>query len=491
MLFSSPGFLFLFLPIFLIVYFLAGKRFRNPFLVAASLVFYAWGEPAYVLVLIGSIVLNHVFARFVFDALRNDHQERAKLFLALSVTANLALLIGFKYVDFLVATLNSGINLVGLGSTHITLSPVYLPLGISFFTFSAISYIVDLYREEVQFDRNPMNTALYISFFPKLLAGPIVQYRHIAGQITERTITLDKCATGVQRFIVGLGKKVLIANTLGVVADQIFNLPSTELTAGISWLGIVCYTLQIYFDFSGYSDMAIGIGKIAGFDFFENFNYPYISRSIREFWRRWHISLSTWFRDYLYIPLGGNRRKPLRIYLNIVCVFFFCGLWHGAGWTFVLWGLWHGAFVLLEHTKFGILIKRIWSPLRFVYALLVVMIGWAFFRSGSFSQATAYIEAMFGFGKGSELNYSASLYLNRLVIITLVAGLIGSLPLFPNLQRLKGIAGRALKDKSHTAVGIADIVFSLTILLFLGTIFGASVISLAGASNNPFIYFRF
>jgi len=491
MVFSSPGFLFLFLPIFLILYFLVGKRLQNPFLVVASLIFYAWGEPKYVFVLITSIILNHIFGNYVSDELRNGRAKRAKLLLGLAVALNLALLFGFKYVNFFAASLSSGLNLVGWKSIYITSSPVSFPIGISFFTFSAISYIVDIYRKEAVFDRNPINTALYISLFPKLLAGPIVQYRHIANQIAERSITMDKFADGVKRFIIGLGKKVLIANTLGMVADQIFSLPGGELTVGVSWLGIVCYTLQIYFDFSGYSDMAIGIGRIAGFDFMENFNYPYISRSIREFWRRWHISLSTWLRDYLYIPLGGNRGKPVRVYFNILIVFFVCGLWHGAAWTFVAWGVWHGVFVLLEHTKFGQLISRTWSPVRLLYALLVVMIGWVVFRSSDFSYAIAYLEAMFGFGKVSGPYYSPLMYLNRLVVVALIVGLVGSLPLLPALGRLKDTWYKALEARRRIASGLADFSYSFVTLIFLGTIFSISVISMMGALNNPFIYFRF
>ena len=336
-----------------------------------------------------------------------------------------------------------------------------------------------------------MNTALYISFFPKLLAGPIVQYRHMAEQIADRTITMDKAAGGIQSFVIGLGKKVLIANTLGTVADQIFAIPSNDLTTSLSWLGIVCYTLQIYFDFSGYSDMAIGIGRMAGFDFLENFNYPYISQSIREFWRRWHISLSTWFRDYLYIPLGGNRHKPARTYLNLMIVFFLCGLWHGAGWTFVVWGVWHGIFMSVEHTRFGDIIKRTWSPVRHVYALVVVMIGWVLFRSETFSYAVVYLKAMFGFASGNGLEYFAGMYVSRLVLFVLLVALIGAVPLFPTLTRLKDEIVQASQAKGRIITDIVALSSPLVTLVFLGSVFVASAMSLSGASNNPFIYFRF
>jgi len=383
------------------------------------------------------------------------------------------------------------LDLAGFSSIHLTLPLWHLPLGISFFTFSAISYLIDIYRGEVKFDRNPMNTALYISFFPKLLAGPIVQYRHMAEQIADRTITMDKAAGGIQSFVIGLGKKVLIANTLGTVADQIFAIPSNDLTTSLSWLGIVCYTLQIYFDFSGYSDMAIGIGRMAGFDFLENFNYPYISQSIREFWRRWHISLSTWFRDYLYIPLGGNRHKPARTYLNLMIVFFLCGLWHGAGWTFVVWGVWHGIFMSVEHTRFGDIIKRTWSPVRHVYALVVVMIGWVLFRSETFSYAVVYLKAMFGFASGNGLEYFAGMYVSRLVLFVLLVALIGAVPLFPTLTRLKDEIVQASQAKGRIITDIVALSSPLVTLVFLGSVFVASAMSLSGASNNPFIYFRF
>lgn len=333
--FTAPTFLLLFLPIFLILSLINIKGFRNIFLIISSLIFYAWGEPKFVLVLIFSIFINYCFSFFIDSSLNNKRSSLSKLYLGIAISINLALLLCFKYASSIF--IDANIAFSGLTGFHLispSVSQIPLPLGISFFTFSAISYLIDIYRGQGKFEKNPVTIALYITFFPKLLAGPIVKYRDMVEQITKRTVTLDKIAYGIQRFIIGLGKKVLIANTLGGIADQMFALSNGQLTTGLAWLGIICFTLQIYFDFSGYSDMAIGIGRISGFDFLENFNYPYVSKSIREFWRRWHISLSTWFRDYLYIPLGGSRTSTPRVYLNLMIVFVLCGLWHGSGWTF-------------------------------------------------------------------------------------------------------------------------------------------------------------
>ena len=345
LLFSSPLFLFVFLPILLGLYALAGPRYRNLVLLTASLLFYVWGEGAYVLVMIAIIAINFGLGRRVEMLAGRD---RAKITVAVAVAVNLGLLIAFKYSNFLVDQLN--VVLGALRGPHLKLSPVHLPLGISFFTFHAISYVVDIHRHKTQGGK-PLDFALYMTLFPHSIAGPIVRYGDIAGQIAGRVITTAGFAEGIRRFIIGLAKKMLVANTVAVAADAIFALPGGELNFSLAWLGVACYTLQIYFDFSGYSDMAIGLAKLFGIDFLENFNYPYSARSITEFWRRWHISLSSWFRDYLYIPLGGNRCGRVRNYLNLISVFFLCGLWHGASWTFAAWGLFHGAFLVLERMK--------------------------------------------------------------------------------------------------------------------------------------------
>src|SRR6185436_9027443 len=322
---------------------------------------------------------------------------------------NLASLAFFKYAGFLAANLNALLGATGLGAVPVP--AVVLPIGISFFTFHAISYVVDVYRRDAVAQKGPVEAALYLLLFPQLIAGPIIRYRDIAAQLTARVVDLDGFATGVRRFVVGLGKKMLIANIVAVPADRLFALPAGELTAAHAWLAASCYTLQIYFDFSGYSDMAIGLAQLFGFRFKENFNYPYVSQSIQEFWRRWHISLSAWFRDYLYVPLGGNRVAPGRVYLNLVTVFFLCGLWHGASWTFVVWGLYHGAFLVLERLGLAAWLGRMPRALRHVYALLVVMVGWVFFRAESLSAAAGLLQAMAGFSPADPTAYGVTWYL--------------------------------------------------------------------------------
>ncbi|MGD8365986.1 MAG: MBOAT family O-acyltransferase, partial [Desulfobacterales bacterium] len=319
MLFSSIIFLFQFLPLCLLLYFLAGKRLRNLLLLIASLVFYAWGESYYVLLMLVSILVNYLCGLMI-DRYRG--RQAARGFLIAAIAFNVLSISVFKYANFLVDNLNTLLSQIGAGP--IELAPIHLPIGISFFTFQAMSYAVDVYRRDAPVQRNPLNIGLYIALFPQLIAGPIIRYHNIAAQLIRRRVRLDDLSYGIERFVVGLGKKVLIANQVAIIADQVFSFPYETLTPGVAWLGVLCYTLQIYFDFSGYSDMAIGLGRMFGFHFLENFNYPYISRSIREFWRRWHISLSSWFRDYLYIPLGGNHRGPLRTYLNLLIVFFLC-----------------------------------------------------------------------------------------------------------------------------------------------------------------------
>lgn len=375
MLFSSIIFLFQFLPLCLLLYFLAGKRLRNLLLLIASLVFYAWGESYYVLLMLVSILVNYICGLMI-DRYRG--RQAARGFLIAAIAFNVLSISVFKYANFLVDNLNTVLSQIGAGP--IELAPIHLPIGISFFTFQAMSYAVDVYRRDASVQRNPLNIGLYIALFPQLIAGPIIRYHDIAAQLIRRRVRLDDLSYGIERFVVGLGKKVLIANQVAIIADQVFSFPYETLTPGVAWLGVLCYTLQIYFDFSGYSDMAIGLGRMFGFHFLENFNYPYISRSIREFWRRWHISLSSWFRDYLYIPLGGNHKGPLRTYLNLLIVFFLCGLWHGAGWNFVIWGLLHGLFLVIERLGFEKILNRCWSPLRYLYVMLVVCTGWVFFE---------------------------------------------------------------------------------------------------------------
>lgn len=480
MVFSSTIFLFLFLPVVLVLSFIFRARGRNLLLLAASLFFYAWGEGFYVLLMLASIILNYIAGLLIHQS----RGSRADRFVpALAVVLNLGLLALYKYADFLTDNLN--ILLIAFDIPAMQLDPVHLPIGISFFTFQAMSYIIDVYRKEAPAQKNPINVALYIAMFPQLIAGPIIRYHDVARQIIGRVVTLDGFAYGCRRFILGLGKKVLIANILGSVADKIFLLPAENLDAGIAWLGIVSYTLQIYFDFSGYSDMAIGLGRMFGFRFLENFNYPYISRSIREFWRRWHISLSNWFRDYLYIPLGGNRRGPWRVYANLLIVFFLCGLWHGSSWNFVIWGFLHGAFLTLERMWGDRLLRNLFSPVRHIYVMSVVMPGWVLFRADDLAHALSYLQAMAGLG-GGGLDCHIAMYVNSEVILALAAGVLGSTPLIPRLNEMieKWCSGA----RYETALGRLQ---SGVQVGMIGMVMLVSFMFLAAGTYNPFIYFRF
>jgi alginate O-acetyltransferase complex protein AlgI len=482
MLFSSPLFLFLFLPTLLGTYFILGPRFRNGLLLAASLLFYSWGEGTYVFVMLAIIAFNYALGRLVQVL---PEGLPARLVVVLAVIVNMGLLTVFKYSTFLVQQLNA---LLVLG--HVppwSVHPVHLPLGISFFTFHALSYVIDISRRKVRAG-SPLNFALYMTFFPHAIAGPIVRYGDIAAKICERTVTSAGFAEGVRRFIIGLAKKVLIANSVAVTADAIFALPPRELSFGLAWLGIACYTLQIYFDFSGYSDMAIGLAKLFGIDFLENFHYPYAARSMTEFWRRWHISLSTWFRDYLYIPMGGNRRGTARTYLNLVTVFFLCGLWHGASWTFAGWGLFHGLFLVLERRRLGRLIESLWAPAQHLYTIVVVAIGWILFRADTMSQAVAFIGALFGLGRGRNLIYHPALYIDTQLVLALIAGVIGSAPILPLLGRLRSRVSSPATGPIQTLLGHG---FVLTELASLSLLFLMSSMLLAAGTYNPFIYFRF
>ena len=484
MVFSSPIFLFRFLPIVLILYLvIAHRHLRNPVLLAASLLFYAWGETWFVLVMLVSIAANYLFGIWV-DRTRGRPSGRWAV--ACSVVFNLGLLGTFKYANFLVDNINHILSVVGVPTIH--LSQIHLPIGISFFTFQAMSYVIDVYRGDAKAQKNPLNVALYISLFPQLIAGPIVRYRDIAGQIVKRVVTREGFATGVRRFITGLGKKVLIANLLAVPADKIFSIPDAQLTPGLAWLGVICFMLQIYFDFSGYSDMAIGLGRILGFRFLENFNYPYIARSVRDFWRRWHISLTTWLRDYLYIPLGGNRASAARTYINLVTVFLLCGLWHGAQWTFVVWGLYHGLFLVVERTGFGRWLKTGRAPVGHLYTLAVVTVGWALFRAETLSQAGAFVSAMFGLAAGTGQEHSVAMYLNTEVILALVAGVLFSAPV---IRYLAGLRERYLTSRAGSVTAVAE-----ALLCFLGIAINLFIVLLsasylAAGTYNPFIYFRF
>lgn len=475
MVFSSITFLYFFFPLVVVLSTLVRSFTRdkknfvwiNSLLLFFSLVFYAWGEPLYVFLMIFSIAINF---KFGLEIDREENEQRKKAFMTIAVVINLALLGVFKYAGMFVDFYNAIVPFEG----WILPDPqLQLPIGISFFTFQAMSYLIDVYRKETQVQTSVFRLGLYISFFPQLIAGPIVRYHDIAQQLEDREITNENRFKGLVRFATGLGKKVLIANTMAAVADDIFTMPLTEISTPLAWLGTIAYTLQIYFDFSGYSDMAIGLGRIFGFKFLENFNYPYIAKGIQDFWRRWHISLSSWFRDYLYIPLGGNKKGKYRTYINQFIVFFLCGLWHGASWTFVFWGVYHGLFLTLEKMKLNELQKSWPKFLVHIYTLVVVMIGWVFFRSESFGQSLTFIGALFGFG--AEIKPIIWKYLgDPEFLLFFVFAIIGATPLLSKLfLRQKGTRSDVMK-----------VVYTL-FTAFL------SVMYLSAGTYNPFIYFRF
>jgi alginate O-acetyltransferase complex protein AlgI len=475
MVFSSTLFLFIFLPIAIGVHLLLPQRLRNVWLLLVSLLFYAWGEPQLVWVMLATILSNYAFGLWIGRVRGTPLARRA---LAIAITVDLGVLAAFKYAGFVATSLNAVTQTLGIPAMPV---PHWvMPLGISFFTFHAMSYVIDVYRKDAEPQKNLANLALYVTLFPQLVAGPILRYHEVAWQFPSRKLSVPGAAYGMQRFLVGLGKKVLIANTLAVPCDRIFALPSEQLNLATSWLGILCYTGQIYFDFSGYSDMAIGLGHMLGFRFPENFRWPYASQSIREFWRRWHISLSNWFRDYLYIPLGGNRRGEIRNALNLLTVFFLCGLWHGASFAFIAWGLYHGAFLALERTRWGKWMDALPRPMRHFYALLVVIVGWVPFRAATLGQAWTFLHAMVGIGGPAEI-WPVRQFLTLDVEVALLVGVFGALPLLPWL-------GARIEASGHRVLHHASA--ALAILAMLGMLLACTVM-LAASTHNPFIYFRF
>ena len=482
MVFSSITFLFFFLPVVLVAYLCVGRHGRNLFLLTASLFFYLWGEQIYVLVMLASITINYIFGLLIERSQAQGKTGKAAL--VAGVFANLALLGFFKYANFVVANLNALLTQTGI--EPIQMQAVHLPIGISFFTFQALSYIIDLYRGNYPAQKNPLHLGLYISLFPQLIAGPIIRYHDIAGQIKKRRVRLEDFGCGAERFILGLGKKILIANPMGQMADHVFAMQAGLLTTTTAWLGICCYSLQIYFDFSGYSDMAIGLGRMLGFRFPENFNYPYISRSIREFWRRWHISLSSWFRDYLYIPLGGNRLGSKRTNFNLLLVFLLCGLWHGASWNFIIWGLVHGVFLVLERGYLGRLLNTVHPLWQHCYALLVVINAWVFFRVGELEDTGTFFAVLYGFAGADTMLPQLTMDLDLFFFISLGAGIVLSLPVYPWLQREWGLWQQGNARRLVLSLPIQMVKLSIiTGILFY------SAGSLAVGSYNPFIYFRF
>lgn len=464
MVFSSMVFLCVFLPAaFCLHLLLPGMRAKNFLLVVASLVFYAYGEPIYVILLVASSAGNYILAR-----LTGECPKIRKLTMTLAVVINLGLLVIFKYSGFLVETFNS---VTGAG---IPVPQVRMPIGISFFTFQALSYVIDVYRGDASVQKNFGKVLLYISFFPQLIAGPIVKYHDVEAEINNRKQTPEEIGKGIRRFIAGLSKKVLIANTMGLVADNLFGAAATGITGPGAWLGAVSYMLQIYFDFSGYSDMALGLGMMFGFHFHENFDYPYISASIREFWRRWHMSLSGWFKEYLYIPLGGNRRGKFRTVVNKMIVFVCTGIWHGASFNFLFWGIYHGFFLMLEEyiPFIGKKGGKLKSFFQHVYALLVVCVGFVFFRADTMKQGCFWIREMFtDFGwKASAMSLTLQ-KLTPVYLVTLAAALVAAVPVNSMLKKYKWYEG------FNYVLSLAG--------------FALCVLSLAGGTYNPFIYFRF
>ena len=467
MVFSSLIFLWMFLPIVLGLYFLSKENYRNVLLLVASLIFYAWGEPVYVFVMMLSILINYCCGLKIGA---EDGKKRKKA-LFFGVLVNLALLGVFKYSGFFTENVNA---IFGL---QVEVKTLPLPIGISFYTFQSISYLVDIYRGVCRPQRNIVKMGLFISFFPQLIAGPILKYHDIAAQIDSRRITFSLFNEGAVRFIIGLAKKVIVANVMAKTADEIFALGADELTTPAAWVGIIAYTFQIYFDFSGYSDMAIGLGKMFGFHIQENFNYPYMATSIKDFWRRWHISLSTWFKEYLYIPLGGNREGTLKTYRNLMIVFFLTGLWHGASWNFVVWGLFHGAFLVLERI-FPIEKLLHFRLLQSFYTLMVVLTAWVFFRAETLGDAMTYLARMFtDFREGSF-----GLYVNREFEIVFVFALLSC--------GLGSLLWRGFWQRMN-ATAVGQRITAAVVPLFCAGAAYLSVMLLANNTYNPFIYFRF
>lgn len=472
MVFSSITFLFLFLPIVLFIYYSINKKLRNFFLTISSLFFYAWGEKELVMLMIFSIAINYLGGLVINYVLEEKKPKKAKIFTLIFVLINVLILGYYKYANFFIESINE----IGL-TQFSTFNEILLPIGISFFTFQGMSYLIDVYYQKVPAQKNLVSLALYISMFPQLIAGPIVRYIDVSKQIeSERTFRADQFREGLFRFITGLFKKVIIANQMGFIANEVFSNSFNEMGTISLWIGIITYSFQIYFDFSGYSDMAIGLGKMFGFDFLENFNYPYISKSIQEFWRRWHISLSTWFRDYLYIPLGGNRHGNFRTYYNLIIVFFITGLWHGASWNFIVWGLFHGFFLIIERVGFGSILNKLPKILRHLYTLLVVLIGWVFFRVETLKDAILFLKGMFGYSiEGNELIYQ---YFNPYFIFVLILAIVFSTPI---TKVFSNLATRIIAQSYQKILA-----YPIMLILFL-----LCLLELAESNYNPFIYFRF
>lgn len=467
MLFSSMVFIWIFLPLSLagnyLFYKIGSVKAADYFLLAVSLFFYAWGEPVYILLMLAVITVNWL------SGMALSVCSRKKLILVLCIVADLGILGYFKYAGMLVGTVNA------LFHTNLETPQIMLPVGISFFTFQALSYVADVYRKEAKVQKNWFRLALYISFFPQLIAGPIVRYADIDRQIENRTISACQTASGIRRFLYGFAKKVLLANVLGSCADVLYSISIDNVTGVMVWVASVAYTLQIYYDFSGYSDMAIGLGRMFGFEFKENFHYPYMSHSIREFWRRWHISLGSWFREYVYIPLGGSRKGTGRTYLNLILVFALTGFWHGASWTFVFWGLFHGCFLVLERIGLGKVLGKS-KAVSWLYCMVVVHVGWVFFRTENLKNSIRYLSRMLQPWKYTHSSYSVFEFVSIKMIVVIALGILGA----GMIQWIGERAGIRSRWK-----------YSWAEIICCAGMFFLALLSLASGTYNPFIYFRF
>lgn len=468
MVFSSLIFIFIFLPLVLVSYYIAPRRLRNTVILLASLLFYAWGEPTYIILIIISILINYLGALLIRVHIKN--KDKSKFIFITLLLIDISILFFFKYYGFAIECLGS---IIGL---DLKVKSISLPLGISFYTFQQISYIADIYMQKVKPERNLIDFATYITMFPQLIAGPIVKYDDIHKQLANRKESINKFGEGVQRFIIGLGKKVILANNIGLIWTQVKEVNLNDLSIVLSWIGIIAFTLQIYFDFSGYSDMAIGLAKMFGFDFLENFDYPYISKSITEFWRRWHMSLGGWFREYIYIPLGGNKKGTLIQVRNLFIVWFTTGLWHGASTNFVVWGLYFGVILFIEKIYLKDLLKKIPSIFSHIYTLIIVMIGWVIFDMNTLTDSGHYIKIMFGFGNNIFIDNLAKYILTNNFIILLI-GLICSTKLIKIYMN---------KIKSTFRENDVFLITAINLLILI-----ISTAYLVGASYNPFLYFRF
>ena len=475
MVFSSVTFLGYFLPAALLLYYLL--PWKNFVLLLVSLAFYAWGDLASLPVLLVYIVVNYVIGRLM------ERPGWRGSGAVLGVVANLGLLITYKYAGFLVTQAN--VVLASLGAGVLPVPALVLPLGISFFSFQGISYILDIRRGVIRPQRSLIAFGMYKAMFPQLIAGPIVRYRTIAGRVTHRRVSAFRFRFGLTLLILGLAQKVLIANTVALPADQIFAIPHAQLGFATAWFGAICYTLQIFFDFAGYSTMAIGMAHLFGFNFPINFNRPYIAQSVTEFWRRWHITLSTWFRDYLYIPLGGNRGSAWSTYRNLLIVFVLCGFWHGAAWTFLAWGLYHGALLAAERAGLGAFVASLWRPLRHLYLLVLVVIGWVFFRADTIGQALHFLAAMAGLSPGDPLVAPLARFVNIRILVALAAGCV-----FACLALSKGRSWMPLTGRPQAATGLLLLRDGGAYAVLLA-LFAATAIMIASGAYNPFIYYRF